>query len=78
MKNAQIYINGVPIKKATGISLLPRRSLWQKIKDKINFYKGRRKLRGKITWAKRFIIIWQQEKNTAATATTAAAAKLPE
>ena len=49
MKNAQIYINGVPIKKATRISLLPRRSLWQKIKDKINFYKGRRKLRGKLT-----------------------------
>ena len=49
MKNAQIYINGVPIKRATKISLLPRRSLWQKIKDKINFYKGRRKLRGKLT-----------------------------
>ena len=43
MKNAQIYINGVPIQKATGTSLLPRRSLWQKIKDKINFYRGRRK-----------------------------------
>ena len=50
MKNAQIYINGVPIKKATSTSLSPRRSLWQKIKDKINFYEGRRKLRGKLTF----------------------------
>lgn len=49
MKNIQIYINGVKIKKATGISLLPRRSLWQKIKDRINIYKRRRKLRGKLT-----------------------------
>lgn len=49
MKNTQIYINGVPIKKTTGTSLLPRRSLWQKIKDRINFYKRRRKSRGKLT-----------------------------
>ena len=45
MKNAQIYINGVPIQKATGTSLLPRRSLWQKIKDKINFYRGHREIK---------------------------------
>lgn len=49
MKKIQIYINGVPIEEATETSSLPRRSLWQKIKDKINFYKRRRK-RGKITW----------------------------
>ena len=36
------------MKNDNAISLLPRRSLWQKIKDKINFYKGR----GKITWTK--------------------------
>jgi len=49
MKNTQIYINGVTIKKATGKRLLSRRSLWQKIKDRINFYKRRRKLHGKLT-----------------------------
>lgn len=49
MKKTQIYINGTPIKRATGTSLLPRRSLWQKIKDRINFYKRRRKSRGKLT-----------------------------
>lgn len=40
MKNTQIYINGVPIKKATGTSLLPRRSLWQKIKIESIFING--------------------------------------
>ena len=49
MKNAQIYMNGVQIQKATGTSLLPRRSLWQKIKDKINFYRGRSRNAGKRT-----------------------------
>ena len=46
--NYEVFVNGQKISKVTKFKI--KRSLWQMIKDKIEFVRSRRKLKGSLTF----------------------------